>query len=57
MTAKDKDPRARYSVFKWNNDTWEITQNHIAYDYTQELTSLSNSGLPHWKDHASTFVR
>jgi len=55
MPALDKDPRARYTIFDWKNDCWQINRKYVEYDYRQEVAALQASGIPFVEDFIQTF--
>lgn len=55
LPTYDHDPRARFTLFTWTGQTWDIARHYAPYDYTQELDALARSGMPGWQTHAATF--
>ncbi len=55
MPAKDKDPRARYTILAWEGRAWQVTRRYVVYDYRQEVAALQTSGMPDWESYAATF--
>lgn len=53
--AKDKDPRARYTIFEWQGESWEFTRRYVDYNYQLETRALERSGMPGWEDYVETF--
>ena len=57
LPAVDGDARARYTIFTWADSGWDIERRLIDYDYTQEVSGLAMSGMPHWESHAAAFQK
>jgi len=42
----DGDPRARYTVFTWNQKEWWVENHKVDYDYMSELEAVRVSNMP-----------
>ena len=46
MPSYDRDARARYTIFTWEKDGWDITRHLVTYEFNRELESLESSDMP-----------
>lgn len=42
----DGDWRARYTIFEWEGDEWQITRRYLEYDHNQERDAMLAGGFP-----------
>ncbi len=40
------DPRARYTVFTWAEDGWDVQRRYVDYDFRLEVDALLGSSMP-----------
>lgn len=55
MPSIDRDPRARYTIFTWGIDGWEVTRRWVEYDFFSELKALKTSDMPFREDFMRYF--
>ena len=56
MPAIDHDRRARYSIFTWTDETWQIERCAVDYDVEKELSALRNCGMPGYQRFERAFL-
>lgn len=45
----DGDPRAKYALFEWNGDEWEVEHRHVEYDVDEEIAAFRQNQPPGWE--------
>ena len=48
----DSDRRARYCVFTWDGQRWDVRRQLVSYDASQEAQALRASDMPHGDHYA-----
>jgi hypothetical protein len=56
MPTIDHDPRARYTVFTWEGNDWQVTRHWVEYNVEEEIAALESSDMPYKGDFIRTFM-
>jgi predicted phosphodiesterase len=56
MPSIDHDPRARYTVFTWEGNEWQISRRWVEYDVEEEIAALESSDMPYKGDFIRSFM-
>ena len=56
LPGVDRDKRARYSIFSWDGNQWNVTRRWVTYDVEKEITALQNSDMPYKEDFIRYFI-
>ena len=54
-SSYDGDKRARYTVFDWDGESWQIQRRQIAYDYKAAAEAIRASDMPNKEERAKVF--
>lgn len=46
----DGDPRAKYSLFTWEENTWTVEHRQVAYDVEEEIAAFRENRPPGWEE-------
>lgn len=55
LPGVDHDPRARYTLFQWQHQGWEIEHRWVEYDHIQEIRALQASDMPNKENFLKYF--
>ena len=46
LPGRERDQRARFSIFEWINGSWVISQQRVTYEIEKEIRALKASDMP-----------
>jgi predicted phosphodiesterase len=56
LPGYDHDPRAKYTLFTWQGQAWQVEQRFVSYAHEREISALRSSSMPNWEHFARYFA-